>query len=886
MDSTPAYLKGRGRGRGRGAGSNPQQNTGKPGFSSSVGPSSGKSALPVNVNENNSIKMATERFAEVSAKIQQSVQRHLDEMDDNGFSSDEEEDIGDNVLNKVFQTYSNNFEEKESVDIDRAQEYLLHSFRSGSSACVICIETIKKEDAIWTCSGCCCMFHMQCIQKWVREGVYIQKYQAGDDASTDNIPWHCPKCRHEYEPSACPTKYFCFCGKVQDPKFDPWLVPHSCGQTCNTRLRPDCGHSCLLLCHPGPCPPCPKLVKSTCYCGKQAPQMRRCSARTWACGQPCGKELSCRHHKCQQPCHPGECAACPKTSEQKCLCGRQKTLRPCASPGWQCDQPCGRTLQCGNHICETLCHTGKCGACPRSGKRSCPCGKTEYSLPCTEDIPTCGDTCGKVLACGRHACTQRCHLGSCGPCLQVAQKCCRCGQRQKEVPCSKEYLCDIKCTNYRDCGKHQCKRKCCDGNCPPCEQICGKNLGCRNHKCASRCHRGTCYPCPLTVDISCFCKATTITVPCGREKSTKPPRCNKKCKNPSACHHPLRVPHRCHFDECPTCRQTCSLQLPKCQHICPAACHDVVKIKVQDNTPRAGPWDGRPRTVVETVKQPCPACKVPLPVECKGGHETSMVECSKVEKYSCGRKCGRELVCGNHSCSLDCHAVTNAANNHVAGSNCQHCERPCVKRRPEGCTHKCLKSCHPGACLPCTSRIRMRCHCGAMVKHVVCSEWTSASADRKNSIKSCGNCSKMLPCGHQCGFACHPGQCPGTDKCQKKVTLRCKCRRKKTEGICCDVKNGSDRLECDEICKRAETEKKKLEEKAEIAKKEEEVRRQKEELEAFERMTKGRRRKPRKHHQDIVEETFWQKHRKLVSIAVTAIAAIVVSGLVFHFKLF
>ena len=45
----------------------------------------------------------------MSAKIQQSVQRHLVEMDDNRFSSDEEEDIGDNVLNKVFQTYSNNF---------------------------------------------------------------------------------------------------------------------------------------------------------------------------------------------------------------------------------------------------------------------------------------------------------------------------------------------------------------------------------------------------------------------------------------------------------------------------------------------------------------------------------------------------------------------------------------------------------------------------------------------------------------------------------------------------------------------------------------------------------------------------------------------------------
>ena len=60
-----------------------------------------------------------------------------------------------------------------------------------------------------------------------------------------------PKCRQEYKQTECPTRYFCFCGKDEDPPFDPWLVPHSCGQVCGRGLKPDCGHSCLLLCHPG-----------------------------------------------------------------------------------------------------------------------------------------------------------------------------------------------------------------------------------------------------------------------------------------------------------------------------------------------------------------------------------------------------------------------------------------------------------------------------------------------------------------------------------------------------------------------------------------------------------------------------------------------------------
>ena len=69
---------------------------------------------------------------------------------------------------------------------------------------------------------------------------------------TTSVPCS-PKCRHEYNQMECPTRYFCFCGKEEDPQFDPWLVPHSCGQVCGRQLKPECGHSCLLLCHPGLC---------------------------------------------------------------------------------------------------------------------------------------------------------------------------------------------------------------------------------------------------------------------------------------------------------------------------------------------------------------------------------------------------------------------------------------------------------------------------------------------------------------------------------------------------------------------------------------------------------------------------------------------------------
>lgn len=64
----------------------------------------------------------------------------------------------------------------------------------------------------------------------------------------------------------------------------------------------------LLLCVQliGPCPPCPKTVRVSCHCGSHPPVVRRCSAKSWSCGKPCGKLLSCDHHNCESPCHSGK----------------------------------------------------------------------------------------------------------------------------------------------------------------------------------------------------------------------------------------------------------------------------------------------------------------------------------------------------------------------------------------------------------------------------------------------------------------------------------------------------------------------------------------------------------------------------------------------------
>ena len=64
----------------------------------------------------------------------------------------------------------------------------------------------------------------------------------------------------------------------------------------------------------------------------------------------------------------------------------------------------------------------------------------------------------------------------------------------------------------KQCGKHQCKRKCCDGSnisCAVCTELCDKLLPCKNHKCTAPCgHIGSCSPCTVTLINSCACGST------------------------------------------------------------------------------------------------------------------------------------------------------------------------------------------------------------------------------------------------------------------------------------------------------------------------------------------------------------------------------------------
>lgn len=117
--------------------------------------------------------------------------------------------------------------------------------------------------------------------------------------------WTCPNCNFSYAENNLP-RYTCYCGDIEEPPYDPLILPHSCGEYCDKLKNKDCKHErCTVLCHPGACPPCNISVSVKCYCEKTTKFVacHLASRTAFSCEQPCGRLLNCGKHYCEQECH-------------------------------------------------------------------------------------------------------------------------------------------------------------------------------------------------------------------------------------------------------------------------------------------------------------------------------------------------------------------------------------------------------------------------------------------------------------------------------------------------------------------------------------------------------------------------------------------------------
>lgn len=549
------------------------------------------------------------------------------------------------------------------------KDRLTEQLMRGDYECMVCCERVKGSDPVWSCSNCYHIYHLQCARKWATSPAALVK-EGG---------WRCPACQHVTK--AVPQQYVCFCGKRTNPEWNRYGVPHGCGEMCGRHRG--CTHRCTLQCHPGPCPPCAATVRRPCHCGQLVRCVRCSQEQDLSCGERCGRLLNCQIHTCEMPCHAGSCKPCERIVTQSCYCSKKSQEVTCTqevniSSEYSCGNTCGRPLACGNHGCSKLCHFGECGDCPRLPFLVvlCPCGQTplqdivgaEARTSCTDPVPLCGKTCGKELPCGPM------------------------------------------------------------GN---------------PHHCSAPCHEGLCPDCPLTTLIRCRCGGTSRDVPCVEAATLEEQTCQRRCQKRRQCgRHKCLV--TCCIDTEHHCPLTCGKRLTCGLHVCQEPCHrgncpTCWNVSFEDLSCHCGstslsppvPCGTRPPECNQPCARPhpcghpvthtchsddfCPPCPALTEKWCYGKHEKRKAVPCFLEGLSCGLVCGKALSCGQHRCQHTCHAGPCLSG--------EACEQPCPKPRPN-CGHPCAEPCHRGPCAsaPCKATVTIACACGHRSERVSCGE--------------------------------------------------------------------------------------------------------------------------------------------------------------------
>ncbi|XP_067342635.1 transcriptional repressor NF-X1 isoform X2 [Channa argus] len=564
---------------------------------------------------------------------------------------------------------------------------LIEQLSEEKYECMVCCDIIRLMAPVWSCQSCFHVFHLNCIKKWARSPA----------SQADDSPegWRCPACQNVKLKQ--PTSYTCFCGKVTNPEWQRSEIPHSCGDMCGKkRSGVDCNHPCNILCHPGPCPQCPAFITKSCICGKTSQPVRCGQATMLQCDKVCGALLNCAEHTCTQVCHSGACQPCQLQIEQFCYCGTTTRQVPCGTDKegfdglghFSCQKICGKMLNCKAHQCQQFCHPGPCQPCPRSVTlvKTCPCGQTPLT---------------KLL----------------------------------ELGCS--------------------ERKSCSDPIPSCGKTCNKPLACGSsdtiHLCEKLCHEDSCGPCSLTSTIRCRCGSKTKEVPCAtvQKEDELVFTCEKRCSKKRSCgRHKcgelccVAAEHRCslicgyklscglhrcqdpcHRGNCETCWQSsfdeltchcgltvlyppipCGTKPPECKNLCTRRheCEHPVFHNCHND-------------------EKCPPCTYLTQKWCMGKHEQrSNIPCH-LQDISCGLICNKTLACEMHRCRRICHrgdCLTEAAS----------CQQPCTLPRPD-CGHPCSAPCHKGTSCPrttCIAKVDLQCECGRRKETVVCSEAASS----------------------------------------------------------------------------------------------------------------------------------------------------------------
>lgn len=96
---------------------------------------------------------------------------------------------------------------------------------SGAYECMVCYGGVTRKSKIWNCKCCWAVFHLNCVQKWAKQGLEQPPSRpVGADGEPSRRSWRCPACNNPDE--EVPQTYTCWCEKTILPEASKYLPPH------------------------------------------------------------------------------------------------------------------------------------------------------------------------------------------------------------------------------------------------------------------------------------------------------------------------------------------------------------------------------------------------------------------------------------------------------------------------------------------------------------------------------------------------------------------------------------------------------------------------------------------------------------------------------------
>ncbi|CAF4711807.1 unnamed protein product, partial [Rotaria sp. Silwood2] len=332
--------------------------------------------------------------------------------------------------------------------------------------------------------------------------------------------------------------------EVNDEQQTSCVEPLPISENKCEKLKSCQHHICDLICHPRECQPCDQLIKRTCLSHGTGREVlctnETGGTKTFTCGEPCGKLLSCDHHKCTKTCHDGPYPSCramkydPIKNPFRCkqLCKKEKSCRKhrcnricCNLDSHRCELVCGKILNCGIHKCKELCHFNFCRDCSLFDQKiKCHCGETviKPKSKCLKTLRICYFSCKRTHECGYPANHWCYYDGECPPCTHSVSKMCVGEHVPFDVPCHvKTVCCRQPYGKFLPRGVHTYQCSCHSGLCQSFDQKCTQRCNIKRHEYGHRCNL-VCHgsePCPVTtceaiIKVRCQCDSLIKDVIC------------------------------------------------------------------------------------------------------------------------------------------------------------------------------------------------------------------------------------------------------------------------------------------------------------------------------------------------------------------------------------